>query len=304
MKFLSLAKPLLALSALLLLASVVLMIVPGPRFSIEFTGGTLMEVRLPESKTKADVQASLETFGKSHPSLGNYVISALSNQSGKSFLIRMRGLSNEEHVALLGEMEKTHGQVQELQYTTIGPSLSSSLQRNALIALVVASVAIILYLAFAFRKMPRKLSPWKFGLLAVAAFIHDVILTCGLFVIIGRFTSFEFDPLFVTALLTILAYSANDTIVIFDRIRAALGSEQRSDDFAATVERGLRDCLTRTFNTMAAALIMLTSLFFLGSESIRWFILALIVGTLVGAYSSYFVAAPLLVFWSKDTKRR
>ncbi len=299
MTFLQLSKVFLVLSGLAILASIVLFITPGPKFSIEFTGGTLMEVRLPEGKTKEELNTVLQNYAKKAGSLGNYTISALNGAAGHSFLMRMRDLTNEEHVALKSQMDKTFGNVQELQYTTIGPSLSASLKQNSFIALAVASVAIIAYLAFAFRKLPRKLSPWKFGVLAVVAFIHDVIITAGVFIVLGRFTTFEFDPLFVTALLTILAYSANDTIVIFDRIRANLSYENRSESFETTVTRALKQSVTRTLNTAIAALIMLFAIFFMGSQSIRWFILALIAGTVIGAYSSYFIACPLLIFWRK-----
>ena len=299
MTFLKLSKIFLVFSALAILASVALFFKPGPRFSIEFTGGTLMQVQLPADKTKEQLNAALQEFRKKAGSLGNYTISTISGQSGRSYLMRMRDLTNEEHIALTDLFKKDFGKVSELQYTTIGPSLSASLKQNAFIALGIASVAIIAYLAFAFRKLPRKMSPWKFGVLAVVAFIHDVIITCGVFIVIGQFTSFEFDPLFVTALLTILAYSANDTIVIFDRIRANISYENRSEDFETVVARALRQSVTRTLNTAIAALIMLTAIFFMGSESIRWFILALIAGTVIGAYSSYFIASPLLIMWRK-----
>lgn len=298
MTFQRLAKFFLALSALAVAASIVILIVPGPKFSIEFTGGTLMDVQLPEAKTKEDLAKAVATFKPEGGELGKYSVSAIKSlQGGGSFAIRMRPLSNEEHVALAKHLNETFGSIQELQFNTIGPSVSASLQRNTFYALALASVAIISYLAFAFRKLPRRLKPWKFGVLAVIAFIHDVIVTAGVFVLIGQFTSFEFDTLFVTALLTILAYSTNDTIVIFDRIRANISFENRSEDFMVTAARGLKQSVPRTMNTMMSVLIMLTSLFFLGSESIRWFILALIFGMIIGTYSSYFVASALLILW-------
>jgi preprotein translocase subunit SecF len=291
--FLRISKVLLPLSTLLALCSLVLFIYPGPKFSIEFTGGTLLEVRLPAEVLKEQLQTALPTIEVSKTPLDHVTVSAISNLGGKSFLLRTRPLSNEEH------LEKQFTSVEELKYTTIGPSLSSSLKQRAFMAIAIASVAIIAYLALAFRKMPKKLAPWKFGALAVIGFIHDVLLVTGLFVIISQFTSFEFDTLFVTALLTILAYSANDSIVIFDRIRANVTNEHRGEDLGQTVNRALNQCVTRTINTMVTALIMLVALFVLGTESIRWFVLALIVGTIVGAYSSYFVASPLLVYWRK-----
>ena len=213
--------------------------------------------------------------------------------------MRLPPMNNEEHIALLKDLETQFGTVKEQKYNTIGPSLSASLKTKSLQAIVIASVAMIIYLTIAFRKLPRKLNPWKFGVLAVVGFIHDVCVTIGFFIILGWFTSFEFDTLFVTALLTILAYSANDTIVIFDRVRANMSFDNRNENMESVVSRALKQCLTRTFSTAFASLIMLFSLFFLGSESIRWFILALIVGTVIGTYSSFFIATPLLIFWKK-----
>jgi preprotein translocase subunit SecF len=298
MNFRSVSKISLTISAVLTVASIALFIYPGPKFSIDFTGGTLMEVQLAEGKTREDLQTILHAYvDEKKFDLGNFTVSSIKTATEQAYLMRLKPMTNEEHVDLLKYIESKAGPVKELQYNTIGPSLSQSLKWKSLQALSIASVATILYLAIAFRKLPRKLNPWKFGLLAVLAFIHDVILTTGIFIVLGWFTSFEFDPLFVTALLTILAYSANDTIVIFDRIRANMTFDNRNEQMETVVARGLRQCVTRTFSTTMAALIMLFSLFFLGSESIRWFIMALILGTAIGAYSSYFVAAPLLAFW-------
>ncbi|MFA6038763.1 MAG: protein translocase subunit SecF [Candidatus Peribacteraceae bacterium] len=289
----------LGLSAVAIAVSGFLLFNPGPKFSIEFTGGTLMELELPAGKTKEDLSKVVATYEpKDGEELGNYAVSAVrSVGGGSSFIIRMRPIENEDHVALLAHVEQTFPGAKELHFNTIGPSVSQSLKNKTFTAIGMASVAIITYLAFSFRKLPRKLNPWKFGFLAVVAFLHDVVVTAGVFVVIGQFTSFEFDTLFVTALLTILAYSTSDTIVIFDRIRANLGYENRSESFAQTATRGLKESVARTMGTGISTLIMLTALFFLGAESIRWFILALIFGIVIGTYSSYFVASALLIRW-------
>ncbi|MDD4319459.1 MAG: protein translocase subunit SecF [Candidatus Peribacteraceae bacterium] len=298
MSFLKLSKYGLFLSATLLIVSAVLLFVPGPKFSIEFTGGTLMSIELPADGTKESLADAVRAFRPEGGELGSFSVSAIrSIGGGSSYSIRMRPLSNEEHVALLQHLEKAFPDIRELQFNTIGPSVSQSLKQRTFVALGLASVAIITYLAFAFRKLPRHLNPWKFGLLAVAAFIHDVIITAGFFVVVGRYTSFEFDTLFVTALLTILAYSTSDTIVIFDRIRANMLLEGRSGGFLDTVLRGLKQSIPRTLGTTISTLIMLVALFLLGAESIRWFILALIFGISIGTYSSYFVASALLLRW-------
>ncbi len=295
MSFLSLTKITLPISAVLVLASIALIVFVGPRMSIEFTGGTLMEVRLPEGKTKTDLEPAVAKFAPKEP-LGQVTYTTIRSAIGSSVLMRMRELNNEEHVALLSHINAALPGTTELKFNTIGPSVSASLAEKSIIALIIASIAIVLFLAYSFRSMPSKLSPWKFGTLAVLAFLHDIIITMGIFVIISRYTSFEFDTLFVTALLTILAFSVNDTIVIFDRVRANVLANPR-EPIPNAVVSGLRQCVTRTTHTTMSGLIMLFALFFLGSESIKWFILALIVGTIIGTYSSYFVAAPLLVYW-------
>jgi preprotein translocase subunit SecF len=173
------------------------------------------------------------------------------------------------------------------------------LKQRAFWALLVASLAIMAFVAFSFRKIPRSLSPWTFGAAAIVALVHDIIILLGVFTLISHFTTFQVDTLFVTALLSIMGHSVSDTIVIFDRIRETLNSSDKHDTFQAIADKALHACVSRTINTGIGILIMLISLFIFGSESIRWFILALIIGSMVGMYSSYFVATPLLVFWRK-----
>jgi preprotein translocase subunit SecF len=278
------------------LASVVLFFVPGPRLSIDFTGGTLMELMIPAEKGKADLEMAMRSFETTPPI--DYV--TINKTKINSYLLRMRDLSNEEHLALSSHITKEVGETQELQFTTIGPTVGASLKKQSIWALVIASAAIVVYLALAFRKVPRHLNPWKFGILAVVALLHDVAITTGIFVVISHTTTFEFDTLFITALLTIIGYSVNDTIVIFDRIRDNLFLQEKRESFKEIAEKSLRQTLTRTLNTGFATLIMLTVLFFMGAESIRWFVLTLIIGIIIGTYSSVFLATPLLVYWRKQ----
>lgn len=295
MSFLKPAKFFLGLSAALVVASIALFFVPGPKLSIDFTGGTMMEVSVPTNVDSTRMEEVLNTFESEQP-LGNVSISATKSSS---MLLRMRDISNDEHLALLGHLRNELGEIRELQFTTIGPTVGASLKRRSFWALGIASVAIVLYIAFAFRKIPRKLSPWRFGIVAVITLLHDVLITIGVFVLISQVTSFEFDTLFITALLTILGYSVNDTIVIFDRIRDNLADQGRKEDFATIADRSLSQSITRSINTSVSTLIMLLCLFILGSESIRWFVLTLVVGALIGTYSSIFLATPLLVYWKK-----
>lgn len=286
----------LAVSAVLVVATFIALFYPGPQMSIEFTGGTLMEVQLPEGKTREDLDNALASFKLAEKPLDNVSIAKTKTES---YFLRMQPLSNEEHLALLDHLTKSVGTIKEAQYNTIGPTVGSTLKKRAFVSLSIATIAIILYIAMAFRKVPRKLSPWRFGIIAVVALLHDLILTVGIFTILSHFTTFQVDTLFISALLSIMGYSVNDTIVIFDRIRENLQNDRTTSDIGVLADKSLKQTLTRTFNTGTGALIMLFAFFFLGSESIRWFILTLILGTVIGTYSSFFVATPLLVLWRK-----
>jgi preprotein translocase subunit SecF len=299
--FVRTAKWLLPLSVLAMIASIVVFVSPGPQVSIEFTGGTLMEVQLPEGKTRDDLSSALASFTGSGTNLS---AANLSQTQKGSWFIRIPTLNNEQHTALLAHMNQTIGQVQELQYTTIGPTVGASLKHRSFWALFAACVAIVIYVAAAFRKIPKSLSPWMFGLCAIAALVHDIVITVGIFTVLSHTTTFQMDTLFVTALLSIMGYSVSDTIVIFDRVRDNLIEQgKRADNLTKLADDSLWQSFSRTLNTGLCALIMLFALLIFGSESIRWFMLALIVGTLIGTYSSFFVATPLLVFWKKWSSR-
>ncbi len=292
--FLKPAKYFFILSATLTAISIVLVFVPGPKLSIEFTGGTRMQLHVAsESATADSVLSAVQSYhdGELSPTVNKM-------QSG-DFLVRLKGIDDAEHRALLAHLASKLGSFEEVQYTTIGPTVGETLKIRAMYSLIVASLGIIVYLAFAFRKIPRRYSPWKFGMVAVLTLLHDVMVTVGVFVILSYYTNFEVDTLFVTALLTILGYSVNDTIIIFDRIRDNLFVQERKESFAVTSNKAVNQTWKRSCYTSGSTLIMLFSLFFLGSASIQWFVLTLIVGILLGTYSSIFVATPLLVYWNK-----
>ncbi len=296
MSFTRLATVFLPVSAILVVASVVGLVWPGPVLSIEFTGGTLLEVQLPEGTTEAQLKTALGNVRFGETSLSDATVNR--TRTGTEF-VRTQTLTTEQHTQLLSSLTKDLGEIQELQYTTIGPTVGASLKIRAFYALLAALVAIVLYVALAFRKIPAHLSPWSFGIAAIIALVHDIAIILGIFTILSHYTTFQVDTLFVSALLSIMGYSVSDTIVIFDRIRDNLFAEGKRGDFTDIAEKSLRQTITRTLNTGLGALIMLFALFFFGSESIRWFILALIVGTVIGTYSSFFVATPLLVLWRK-----
>ena len=294
MTFTRLAGFFLPVSAVLVVASLVIFVWPGPVLSIEFTGGTLLEVEVSETTTQEQLEASLAAARMGDVALAEADVTR--TRTG-SYFVRTQTLTNDQHLQLMVALEKDLGDVQELQYTTIGPTVGKSLKVRAVWALIAALIAIVLYVAAAFRKIPSHLSPWSFGVATIIALAHDIAITLGLFTILSHFTTFQMDTLFVSALLSIMGYSVSDTIVIFDRIRDNIFAEGKRGDFVKIAEQSLRQSLTRTLNTGLGALIMLFALFFFGSESIRWFILALIMGTVIGTYSSFFVATPILALW-------
>ncbi len=298
MDFLKPAKYFFIISTSLTVLSIGLVFYPGPRLSIEFTGGTRMELKVSApSVTTASVLSALQTFkeGELNPTVNK--------MSNGDFLVRVKDISDDTHKALITHLTAQLGQIEQVQYTTIGPTVGATLKIRAAYAIIAASLGIILYLAFAFRKIPRKYSPFKFGIVAVATLLHDVMVTVGVFVILSYHSTFEVDTLFITALLTILGYSVNDTIIIFDRIRDNLYVQERKEEFAVIANRSVNQAWKRSLYTSTSTLIMLCSLFFLGSDSLHWFVLALIIGIILGTYSSIFVATPLLVYWN-DRKPR
>lgn len=244
------AKYFFALSAAAMLVSLVLLVYPGPRLSIEFTGGTRIEL-----KAEADVsQTAMADALKSFPE----ELSATVNKTQDgTFIVRMKTIDQETNQTLLKHLNDTIGAVEETRYTTIGPTVGATLKKQALWALLTAGICIILYVAWSFRRIPRKLSPWKFGLVVVITLIHDVLITTGIFVILSHVTSFEVDTLFTTAILTIFGYSVNDTIIIFDRIRENLQHQDRNEEFAVVANRSLIQSITRSLYTSTSVQIML-----------------------------------------------
>lgn len=185
--------------------------------------------------------------------------------------------------------------VEELSFDSVGPTVSRDIARNALISLVIASIAIVLYIAFAFRNVPAPASSWSFGFMAIVALLHDALFVLGLFSLLGHFFDVEIDALFVTAILTVIGFSVHDTIVVFDRIRENLRREKGS--FEEIVNHSILETLARSINTSLTVILTLMALLLFGGQSIRYFVLALLIGVASGTYSSIFNASPLLVTW-------
>ena len=194
--------------------------------------------------------------------------------------------------------------IEEKRFNSVGPIIGSELKETAVWAIVIALIAIVLYIGWAFRKVSFPVSSFKYGIIATIALFHDVIITLGVFAVLGHFLNIEIGIPFVAAILAILGYSVNDTIVVFDRTRENL-LKSGIDDFEEIVNKSVNETLVRSINTSFTTLIVLLALYLFGGDTIKYFVVALMVGISAGTYSSIFIASPLLVTWQKwDLKRK
>ena len=226
----------------------------------------------------------------------------ISPTQNNAFLIRYANSSDEKNMEVLAKLHEKYPDIQNTRLDYIGPSISSELKSKAIWALMVAVIGIALYVAYAFRKVSRPVESWKYGVGAVVALVHDVLITVGIFAILGHFLNIEVDSSFIAALLTILGFSVHDTIVVYDRTRENLLRSGSGEKFDETVNRSLNETMARSINTSLTVIITLLAIFLLGGASIKNFTLALLIGITFGTYSSIFVASALIVDWWKWEK--
>jgi len=278
-----------AVSLILFIASIALVFIWTPKFSIDFTGGTLLEIKFSENRLPdSDISNKLAELN-----LGNIQV----QESGdKNVLLKTKFLSNDEHTAILTKLNEMTP-VEELSYEAIGPTIGKELARKSIWALSIVILAIIIYIAIAFRKVSYPVTSWKYGVAAILAVVHDLLVTIGIFVILGKFLGFEINTPFVAALLTILGYSVNDTIVVFDRVRENL--HKYEGEFEEIVEKSIWETMARSINTIVTVELALLALLIFGGSAIYDFILPLFIGIFFGAYSSIFIASQILVAWQK-----
>ena len=282
------------ISLILILPGVLAIIFWGLPTGLDFRGGTLLDISYSQEVGKDKIFEATETAGVKNANI---------QQSGEGFIIRTPILEKETQDKLTDELAKTGEGYRQNRLETVGPTVSSDLKRKAVIAVILASLAIIVYIAIAFHKVPKPTSSWRFGICAVLALIHDILFVVGVFAILGHFFGFEVDSLFITALLTIMGFSVHDTIVVFDRIRENL-RKSPSLDFETNVNNSILETLNRSINTTFTVLIVLLALYLLGGSTLKQFMLALLVGVSIGTYSSIFNASPLLVSWQLWSQRR
>ncbi len=285
-------------SAIVLIPGVIALLTGGIKPGIDFTGGSLLQVRFDEPPAQETVRDAAVALG--------FPEAVVQTSIEGDTLIRARDLDIEEKDTLLEGLAGRVGDLEELGFSSIGPVVGEELTRAAIIAVVVASVLILLYTTWAFRHMDH---PVLYGAAAVAALGHDALLIVGVFAVLGHILELQIDALFVTAVLTVIGFSVNDTIVVFDRVRENRRRhlsipEARRPGIAATVNFSLNQSLTRSLNTSFTALLVLLSLILIGGPTIRIFVIALAVGFAAGTYSSIFNAACLVVSWELNDAGR
>ncbi len=294
MNIVGLRKIWFSFSIIIIIPGVIALALWGLKPGIDFTGGQELEVSGGSNQSQLhDLVASV----------GVKDITVTTSGSDR-LLVRYSDKGVGESQVIHQEITKllvTKG-LSETAFNSVGPSVSRDITRNAAISVALAALAIILYIAFAFRNTPPPVSPWSFGVTAIIAVLHDILLVLGVFAILGHFFGVEVDSLFVTAILTVIGFSVHDTIVVYDRIRENL--RRYNQPFEQVVNTSILETFARSINTSLTVLLVLLAFLLFGGQSIHYFILALLIGIFSGTYSSIFNASPLLVVYNNYKIKR
>lgn len=316
------------ISLVTIAVSVIALITIGLKPSLDFTGGSLMELKFTTPISASDLSKSLkeieEKINKNRTSLPAGVTvkttdpsansanadSAIQSLQGKldlgtihvvssndAVIVKSKDYSAADHDEILKELRVKHGEIEEKRFQSVGPTIGESLRNKAFLAVFLASLVIICYIAFAFRRVPNSVGKWKFGVSAIVALLHDSIVLVGIYVVLGQIMGLEIDALFITAILTVMGFSVHDTIVVLDRLREKLKAPAKDKSFEEITNEAVNETIGRSINTSLTVVLSLLALVIFGPDTIRGFNLALLIGIIVGTYSSIFIASPILVDW-------
>ena len=280
-------------SGALAIGSLVCLLLFGLKFGIDFLGGSILEVDFEKRLDNSVIQDKLKDLN-----LGEIILQPTGE---KGVILKLRDISEETHQEILKRLDDVSG-VQELRFESIGPVIGKELRQKTIILIIISLAALLIYIAISFRKVSFPFSSLQFGVISIAALILDILILMGVFAALGNFYNIQFGIPIVTAFLTILGYTINDKVIVFDRVRENI-SRTRGVDIGSLVDRSLNEILLRSLSTGACSLLVLFFIFFLGGQTIKYFALTLIIGIIVGTYSSLFLASPLLVEWTKWRKR-
>ena len=290
-------------SAILVIASIVSISVWGLNLGIYFKGGTLIEVTYPSANfpTGRPAQSVISGELSSISATAANLDLSIQPSGANAYILRLRALSQPEKISLESALNigtstaSTSAEVQETSFESIGPILGAQAARAAFLSIIFVILAIVLFIAYAFRRVALPVSSWKYGVVAIIDLLHNIIIPIGVFSVLGHFYGYEVDTLFVTALLVVLGFSVHDTIVVFDRVRENLRISGTKKPFDEIVGMSIAQTFTRSVNTSLTTLIALFALYFVGGSATQHFSLVLIIGIAAGTYASIFLGSPLLV---------
>ena len=283
-------------SLALFVAAVVAFASFGLNVGVDFKGGSVLELEFSGGRPTVD---EITNVLRSDPTLKDKEVNV--NPAGeRNMIVRTVELTEAEHQTLLADLKQSYGGVEETRFNSVGPAVGKELQRKSIVAIVIVLAAILLYILIVFRKLSRTLSLWAMNAATIVALLHDIIIPIGIFALLGHYANVQISAIFVAAILTILGYTVSDKVVIFDRVREnILRGKGSTTNLGAVVHASVMQTLVRSINNTLTVLLSSLAIFLFGGESIRYFALALILGIALGAYSSIFVASPLLVWWNR-----
>lgn len=284
------------IAVFLVLISLISIFVFGFRTAIEFSGGTMWQIKFDNPKIANQEISDLLKIQN--------VNAVVTQESSGDFILRLPETSESEHQKLIGNIKEKLGNFEELRFESLSPSIGKELKNKSIWAMILVLLGISFYVAWAFRKVSHPLKSWKYGVVVLASLLHDVAIPSGAFSLFGHFFNIEIDPTFIAAILAVMGFSVHDTIVVFDRVRENLTRLSIKSGFDNVVNQSVNETIVRSINTSLTVVLVLLAIYFLGPVSLHNFSLALLIGTVAGAYSSIFVASPLLVDWYNRGRKK
>jgi preprotein translocase subunit SecF len=301
MNILKYTKFYLIFSLILLIPGVISLAVKGLNVGIDFSGGSVVQYELLQASESEE--AVINEFNNIYTQKGIEVESTTFADATK-VVVRAKPIDVQTNEEVKNELLSKYEGLKQISFETVGPAIGKETAAKSFTAMGIATLGILFYIAYAFRNVAKPHSGLRFGAAAIIAMLHDALIVLGVFSILGYFLNVEIDALFITALLTVVGFSVHDTIVVFDRIRENLKKLPSSWGFKEVVNYSLVETLNRSLATSLTVIMVLTSLFLLGGDSIKYFSLALLIGIISGTYSSLFNASPILVLWEERVVKK
>lgn len=281
-------------SGVLIITSVTFLFIYGLNFGIDFLGGSILELDFEKKIENQTIQEKLKDLN-----LGEIIVQPTEE---RGVILRFKEVNEEIHQQIILKLNEIT-KVEEKRFESIGPTIGKELRQKTIILIIISLIALLFYIAIAFRKVTFPASSWQYGIVSIITLAFDVMIPLGLFALLGKIYNIQFNIPIIAALLTILGYTINDKVIVFDRVRENL-IKRRKDNFEELVNESLNQILWRSLSTGTCTLLVLFAIFFFGGETLKYFALTLIVGIVCGTYSSLFVASPLMVSWVKWRERR